>query len=1366
MQNDAHKMCLQKKKQKQKKVYLQKPRLLLSKSVFAAIYNRPPRTCRQFAKFFCNYLLCKSPIRRRYFAHKTRSCSELNVTFFRPFVFTQKKMHAALFILLFAVLGGGVLGNSNEKGNFYLVQFTRPITVDLVRKLTAAIGYEPTEFVPRNALIVWIDATRLANATTELPTIVPQIRYVGVVDRQYRAIDIKASLASLRMQQRHFSKIASSSLEATASSSSLLQTNNSDKSAAAGQNFASRLSDAFERDASGSLVVQLLIKSRQSLRDDALRDIANTYSRTRVRLEKAPTTTTLRVDAVKTLLIANVHCDDAERVTTALLDDDRVIWVQLRTPYQPMNRWAVGSLLYEQGADQRTMPRRTILRGAKQLLSVSDTGVEVGTCMFRDAANRAVPYTKVQAVPVDTLHEKIRAYWDGTGGDFRDIGLGAGHGSHVCATALGKTTAQITTDYSGGAPDARLVFVDLLPRNGGDFLQVPLDIGATLFKFSYDCGAMVHSGSWGSINSGVYAGDEADIDMFCWLNRQFLPIFAAGNAGPDLGTIASPAYAKNVLAVGAAMNGAAAYALAGKAAGSPDDFTHDWVADFSSAGSSSFAIRKPDVVASGGHFVWSADNDAPTSVQCAQANVVLTGMAGTSMATPLVASAAVLLREYFSENIYPNSAQFTYAGSTAAPTASLLRAMIVASAVPMRGMYPRKPFASSAERINRSGFGRVALDRVLELNNNNSTVQTVVLSNEREEIALSEGQSAIWCVSLSGFASQDASADVIIALAYADYPSSPLAKTTLVNDLRLEVLLDGTLLSVNDLAAGARELRTNIERSSMKISKSEGALSIRVAADDIGFGQLQSFSLVLIVKRNAPANTIAVASISAPILSALTPLQSETCAKCTRSAGQKVVYVPRSTCTECGNGIVEAPLEQCDSSECCDPTTCRVLDDGTPCVVLVGECRVQGACRGAQQLCVPDANVKYINANDGSGNCVPSDSTTPPPESPLPTAPPRDICITRSVAEWRAFLYVEKTPSASSKRLCCAPLWSVFEMIRFEPLFVTTAQEYAAALLNSLQPGATVTAVQLMQIAAAGEFLEQFCTTGFITTPARAIGEATSLSLRSFNKPCSTTPPTPPNDDAATTTPPCVNSAAIPTTTVDTLSSLLCSNGAGTFDVDSNQCTCSANRQQGEPDCAHLSCSGHGASVYDYKKQKDLCTCLVGWSGESCSQCTLPSSGSSVVYHCIGVAQSQLATAPQRHYLQLVARSTVADRLSGKYYRSTIAKVVDGIPGSGSLDCWCRMPSEVPLQNHQKTHHAILAEAQQQYLAMLALGAESEAIFAAPPSSSSRRLDNGGEENRQQHHQTVVASRAAKIDCSAVIALALLLLLIEIEDLN
>lgn len=64
-------------------------------------------------------------------------------------------------------------------------------------------------------------------------------------------------------------------------------------------------------------------------------------------------------------------------------------------------------------------------------------------------------------------------------------------------------------------------------------------------------GAKIHSDSWGT-GSSAYDALAYDVDLFSYVNQDFLPVFAAGNFGCEEvdSTVTSPSVSKNCLSVG------------------------------------------------------------------------------------------------------------------------------------------------------------------------------------------------------------------------------------------------------------------------------------------------------------------------------------------------------------------------------------------------------------------------------------------------------------------------------------------------------------------------------------------------------------------------------------------------------------------------------------------------------------------------------------------------------------------------------------------------------------------------------------------------------------------------------------------------
>jgi subtilisin family serine protease len=182
--------------------------------------------------------------------------------------------------------------------------------------------------------------------------------------------------------------------------------------------------------------------------------------------------------------------------------------------------------------------------------------------------------------------------------------------------------------FNGMAYDAKLAFFDIGVTKAPFLKVAPLyDV---IFPAAVAAGAYVHSNSWGS---NTQTTDEYfyDIDKLTTENSNFLPIFAAGNAG-NMGyfSVGSPGLAKNTLTIGAAQNP------------HTDGFNEYNMAYFSSIGPTFDNRIKPEVVAPG-YFTWSARaSQDGTSNTCS-----MLSMAGTSMATPTVSGNTALVREYF-----------------------------------------------------------------------------------------------------------------------------------------------------------------------------------------------------------------------------------------------------------------------------------------------------------------------------------------------------------------------------------------------------------------------------------------------------------------------------------------------------------------------------------------------------------------------------------------------------------------------------------------------------------------------------------------------------------------------------------------------
>lgn len=524
--------------------------------------------------------------------------------------------------------------------------------------------------------------------------------------------------------------------------------------------------------------------------------------------------------------------------------------------------------------------------GGSQIVAVADTGLGDGAA---DGAHRDLPAARIGAVldyPATSLAGCYTAQPDGA----QDVD--SGHGTHV--------TGSVASDGGtgglgrGSAPGATVVFQaieDYVDYNG---LCTPLFDDAyilgglpsdltDLFQDAYDLGARIHSNSWGSDAEGDYTADSAAVDQFTWDHPHFLTVFAGGNAGiddnsngvVDLGSIGSPATAKNALTVGASENdrgdswpcdGSLVYVnpdtgtSCSSQAGSnviftwsdawPDDFPAEPLASDAAAGNAeqmaAFSSRgptddgriKPDVVAPGSWILstfssrYQEGYGAIVNPQNGAFQYDGWGfpidthykyMGGTSMSTPLVAGAATVVRDFY-ETVHDHDA-----------SAALVKATLINSA-----------------------------DDLADENNDGANDNDLPIPNEHEgwgiiDVAEATDGAHVW-VDTAAVTTGSASvygietaggAPLKITLVWSDYPSTASAADNLVNDIDLTVTApDGTIYIGNNFAGGWTSSGTvpsddtnNVENVYVQTAAA-GTWSVEVRGANVPQGP-QPFALVV-----------------------------------------------------------------------------------------------------------------------------------------------------------------------------------------------------------------------------------------------------------------------------------------------------------------------------------------------------------------------------------------------------------------------------------------------------------------------------------------------------------------------------------------
>jgi hypothetical protein len=420
------------------------------------------------------------------------------------------------------------------------------------------------------------------------------------------------------------------------------------------------------------------------------------------------------------------------------------------------------------------------IHGEGQVIGIIDSApLDINHCFFRDTNNNTPR----------PAHRKVLQIRNASNS------AAGGHATFVAGCAAGDDFNNPgAANRRGGAWASRLI-------SGNN-----RDLGATTMlaelNAASSAGARIHSNSWhdntaGAGNPATYNQTAADVDTFAWNNEDHLVLGSAGNNGEEQGP---PGTAKNAICVGASQ-------------ADPNEMNFG----DGNPGPTADGRRKPDIMAPG------------CGIQSATVNTACgTGprsACATSYATPHVAAAAALVRQYFTEGWYPTGTRLPYHAFV--PSGALIKAMLLNSAVDMTGI---PGFPGDDE-----GWGLLRLNNVLFFR---GLYRDLRVWETRNANGLSTGASAIHRVNIA-----TSNEPLKVTLVWTDPPGAAGANNPMINNLDLEVTSPGgtqTFLGnhfVNGVSAtgGNADAVNNVEVVLIN-NPTPGEWTVRVNATQVNVG--------------------------------------------------------------------------------------------------------------------------------------------------------------------------------------------------------------------------------------------------------------------------------------------------------------------------------------------------------------------------------------------------------------------------------------------------------------------------------------------------------------------------------------------------
>jgi len=264
---------------------------------------------------------------------------------------------------------------------------------------------------------------------------------------------------------------------------------------------------------------------------------------------------------------------------------------------------------------------KNVIRNGKALTGegVTIAIIDTGIYPHQDLAGRITGF-------VDLVNQKTEPYDNN------------GHGTHCAGDAAADGSASSGV-YSGPAPKANVIGVKVLDKMGSGSLETVMQGVQWCIEYneqnpenkidiiSMSLGAAAQQYNKENDDPMVQIVEEA------WA-RGIVVCVAAGNEGPEAGTVASPGISDQVITVGALDD-----------RDTPENRADDEVASFSSRGPTLYGNNKPDILAPGVNIVSlrSPNSYIDKLQKSSRVGSHYFVMSGTSMATPICAGIAALI---------------------------------------------------------------------------------------------------------------------------------------------------------------------------------------------------------------------------------------------------------------------------------------------------------------------------------------------------------------------------------------------------------------------------------------------------------------------------------------------------------------------------------------------------------------------------------------------------------------------------------------------------------------------------------------------------------------------------------------------------